>query len=176
MEFIATRTTIPVPRVHSIQQDEDGTITAITMDYMPGKRLDEAWGSLDSGQKAVVVAEMKGYITQLRALKGTYIGALNHGPAVTGRLVDVKGGPFATESLFNSFLLGDIVSSAPRPLRDAAAFGLRRRETHGIVFTHADLDPGMCSSMRMGTLQRCWIENPRAGTRSIGSISRLYGR
>jgi hypothetical protein len=58
LRFIATNTTIPVPKVHDIHW-KDGKVVAIVMDYMPGKRLDEAWDTLDSDQKLSIASEQQ---------------------------------------------------------------------------------------------------------------------
>lgn len=47
LRFIATNMTIPVPKAHDVHR-EDGKIVAFVMDYIPGKRLDEEWDTLDS--------------------------------------------------------------------------------------------------------------------------------
>ncbi|KAJ5639463.1 uncharacterized protein N7484_007325 [Penicillium longicatenatum] len=57
LHFIATNTTISVPKVHDIQW-EDGKVVGIVMYYMPGKRLDEAWDTLDSDQKHSIASEL----------------------------------------------------------------------------------------------------------------------
>jgi hypothetical protein len=56
---------------------EDDQVVAIMMDYVPGKRLDEAWDTLDSNQKLAIAGQLHPYINQLRDLKEDYIGAVN---------------------------------------------------------------------------------------------------
>ncbi|KAJ5925541.1 kinase-like domain-containing protein [Penicillium verhagenii] len=50
LQFIAAKTTSLVPRVHGVQY-EDRKITAYTMNFIPGKRLDKAWNTLTLNQK-----------------------------------------------------------------------------------------------------------------------------
>ncbi|GIJ82953.1 hypothetical protein Asppvi_001470 [Aspergillus pseudoviridinutans] len=138
LRFIAANTTIPVPKVHDIRW-QDGQAESIVMDYMPGKRLDEAWPSLDSNQKLSIADELHSYINQLRNLKGDYIGAVDRGKAIIGQFSSIEGGPFDSEQQFNEFILGDIVPSAPDILRHYAKFALL--DDHRIVFTHADFAP-----------------------------------
>ncbi|KAL2816967.1 kinase-like domain-containing protein [Aspergillus granulosus] len=138
LRFIATNTTIPVPKVHDVRWEND-QVAAIVMEYMPGKRLDEAWDTLDSTQKLSIVDELHSYINQLRNLKGDYIGAIDRGKAIIGQLASIEGGPFDSEQQFNEFILGDIVKSAPDLLRHYAKFTLM--DNHEIVFTHADFAP-----------------------------------
>ncbi|OJD26514.1 hypothetical protein ACJ73_02109 [Blastomyces percursus] len=138
LRFIAKHTTIPVPKVHDVRY-EDGRVTAITMDYMPGKRLDEAWDSMDLDQKLFVSQQLNGYVSQMRNLKSNYIGALERGKAIIGQHGSLEGGPFDSEQLFNEFILSDIVRTAPDLLRHNAKHALE--DSHQIVFTHADLAP-----------------------------------
>ncbi|KGO72176.1 Aminoglycoside phosphotransferase [Penicillium italicum] len=138
LRFIAANTTIPVPKVHDIRW-ENGKIVALVMDYMPGKRLDEVWDTLDSSQKLSIADELHSYMNQLRELKGDYIGAVGRGKAIMRNISSIEGGPFDTEQQFNEFILGDIVAIAPDVLRHYAKFALM--DNHEIVFTHSDFAP-----------------------------------
>ncbi|CAI7644873.1 unnamed protein product [Penicillium glandicola] len=138
LRFIAANTTIPVPKVHDIRWEDD-KVVALVMDYMPGKPLDEAWDTLDSSQKLSIADELHSYMNQLRELKGHYIGAIDRGKAIIGRIASIEGGPFDTEQEFNEFILGDVVKIAPDLLRHYAKFALY--DNHDIVFTHSDFAP-----------------------------------
>ncbi|KAJ5796421.1 uncharacterized protein N7518_004961 [Penicillium psychrosexuale] len=138
LRFIAANTTIPVPKVHDIRW-KDGKVVALVMDYIPGKRLDEAWKTLDSSQKLSIAKELRSYMNQLRELKGDYIGAVGRGKAISRNISCIEGGPFDTEQEFNEFILGDIVDIAPDVLRHYAKFALM--DNHEIVFTHSDFAP-----------------------------------
>ncbi|KAJ6036805.1 Aminoglycoside phosphotransferase [Penicillium herquei] len=138
LRFITANTTVPVPKFHNVRW-EDGKVVAITMDYMPGKRLDEAWETLDPDHKLSISKELNSYIKQLRELKGDYIGTVERGKKVTGRRVAVEDGPFDTERQFNEFLLGNIIRQAPDLLRHYAKHALS--ENHEIVFTHSGIAP-----------------------------------
>lgn len=90
-------------------------------------------------QKISIADELHSYISQLRNLKGDYIGAVERGKAVIGQIESIEGGPFDSEQEFNEFILGDIVKAAPDLLRHCAKFALM--DNHDIVFTHADFAP-----------------------------------
>lgn len=92
------------------------------MDYIPGETLERGWGNLKQQQKLAVAKQLREYVSQLRCLKGNYIGALDDGPAIIGKHMRLEGGPFESEQLFNQFILGDIVSQAPDLLRHCASF------------------------------------------------------
>ncbi|KAJ6024314.1 Aminoglycoside phosphotransferase [Penicillium herquei] len=125
LRFVAANTTIPVPKVHDVQY-ENGKVTAITMDYMPGKRLDEL----------SVTEQLRGYITQLRNLKGTYIGGADGGTAITGKYISIEGGPFESERMFNKWILEDLAPGLPGIYQHFAEHALT--DDHEIFFTHSD--------------------------------------
>jgi hypothetical protein len=64
---------------------EDDQVVATIMDYVPGKRLEEAWDTLDSNQKLAIADQFHLYINQLRDLKGDYI----RGKAIIGRIASI---------------------------------------------------------------------------------------
>ncbi|KAG0645129.1 hypothetical protein D0Z07_9187 [Hyphodiscus hymeniophilus] len=136
MRFIAENTNIPIPRLY---QDNSVSERSITMEYVPGERLDMVWNTLPEEQKLSLADELKGILAELRALKGQYIGSLNRGHAIDGRKFDFAGGPFLTEGSFNQFLLSDALKATPTVLRDIALRALRT--DHEIVFTHSDFAP-----------------------------------
>lgn len=138
LRFVSENTTIPVPKVHEVRW-KDGRIESFVMDYMPGRRLDHVWDTLNSDQKLVIADELHAYYEQLRALKGDYIGAVNNGKAIIGQRVKLECGPFKSEKEFNEFILNDIVSVAPDLLRHYAKAALW--EGHEIVFAHCDFEP-----------------------------------
>jgi aminoglycoside phosphotransferase (APT) family kinase protein len=136
MRFIAANTNIPIPRVY---EDTSALENSITMEYIPGESLDKVWGTLLEEQKLALADELKQVLSELRGLKGQYIGALNRGQAMDVRKFDLVGGPFDTESAFNDFLLSDTFKAIPTVFRDMASRSLRT--DHEIVFTHGDFAP-----------------------------------
>ncbi|KAL2815991.1 hypothetical protein BJX63DRAFT_430584 [Aspergillus granulosus] len=109
------------------------------MDYIPGKPLDKAWDAFTADQKLSISTRLHDYVSQLRSLKGDYIGGANRGKAIIGRRAALEGGPFESEQDFNRFILADLVKSAPVLLQHYAEHALQ--DTHEIVFTHADIAP-----------------------------------
>ncbi|KAH9212274.1 hypothetical protein DL95DRAFT_391742 [Leptodontidium sp. 2 PMI_412] len=164
MRFIAANTNIPIPRVY-----DEGTESApsITMGYIEGERLDKVWNGLPEEEKLDIADQLKGILSELRSLKGEYIGSLHCGKAIDGRRFGFEGGPFDTEEEFNRFLLSDTFSSTAKILRDIAFRSLQR--DHELVFTHCDSHPGISSSKTGGSLV-FWIGNSRAGIQSTGNL------
>ncbi|KAL4954139.1 hypothetical protein BDW69DRAFT_183819 [Aspergillus filifer] len=66
LRFIAKNTTIPVPKVHDFQNKGEN-VTKITMDFMPGKRLQDAWETMNEAQKTSVAEQLRSYVEQIRA-------------------------------------------------------------------------------------------------------------
>lgn len=76
MRFVRKNTTIPVSKVRDAYIDEKGDRGCIIMDYVEGTQLDEAWPSFSNSKKEGVCAQLKGYIDQLRSIRGTTIGSV----------------------------------------------------------------------------------------------------
>ncbi|KAJ5587983.1 uncharacterized protein N7459_003748 [Penicillium hispanicum] len=135
LRFVAEKTSIPVPKVHDVRW-EDGVLVGIVMDYMPGKSLEDVWDTLSPDQKQSITQQLRGYLCQLRNLKGEYIGAVDRGTVSMGKWTSIQGGPFDSEREFNEWILDDLSSGISAPLRYYANCALT--DGHDIVFTHAD--------------------------------------
>ncbi|KAG9255085.1 kinase-like domain-containing protein [Emericellopsis atlantica] len=71
LRFVKEHTTIPVPEVISSDWDR------ITMEYIEGQTLQQAWPVLTPEQRSDILAELSGYIAQMRALGGIHLGRLD---------------------------------------------------------------------------------------------------
>ncbi|KAF2973274.1 hypothetical protein GQX73_g423 [Xylaria multiplex] len=132
MRFVREHTTIPVPRVYAT------TSKSITMDYVEGTSLDKAWDSLSDVDRVEIINQLRGYLEQMRAIKGSYIGGIGRTPAVDERRFFAdQGGPFESEAEWNHFILKD--APCPEVLQSMARSQMRT--DHEIVFTHGDLHP-----------------------------------
>lgn len=137
LRSVAANTTIPVPKVHDVHW-EDGKVAGMVMDYMPGKPLNKVWKTLTSDEKQSITDDLRGYVSQLRNLKGSpYIGAIDGGVVNIGNWDADKGGPCNSEQIFNEWILSDLVEDFPAVLRHFAECSLF--DNHEIVFTHGDL-------------------------------------
>ncbi len=132
LQFIKRSTKIPVPNATSHLPN------AIVMDYVEGCNLEDCWTRLSSGEKRCIAEQMRDILQQLRGLGGSYIGAVNRGPAVDARKSTYNGGPFNSEGEFNEFLLHNMISSTPSLYLMAMQHKMRR--DHAIVFSHNDLN------------------------------------
>ncbi|KAL3955292.1 hypothetical protein ACCO45_010855 [Purpureocillium lilacinum] len=68
MQYVASHTTIPVPRVYAVHTEPNDFIY-IEMAYVPGEALDEAWADLSTDQKYSIFADLKQHLSTLRELE-----------------------------------------------------------------------------------------------------------
>ncbi|EFX05626.1 hypothetical protein CMQ_3695 [Grosmannia clavigera kw1407] len=69
IRFIKIYTIIFVPAVISSYCDH------ITLEYVEGQMLRQAWPVLTTDQRANIIIQLRGYIAQLQALSGTHLAA-----------------------------------------------------------------------------------------------------
>ncbi|CAG8124898.1 unnamed protein product [Penicillium salamii] len=136
LQFVAENTTIPVPKPYDVGW-EDGKVTSIEMDYIPGNPLDKVWPSMDSTQRLSIANQLQGYISQLRKLKGDFIGSADRGKITYGSLFATRCGPFDSEKAFNEWRLSDIKRDLKDPMKPCVMFALP--DDHEILFTHGDI-------------------------------------
>ncbi|KAI0435704.1 kinase-like domain-containing protein [Xylaria telfairii] len=132
LRFIKANTTIPVPEVFSSDWDR------ITMEYIEGKTLQQAWSILTPDQRSDILDQLRGYIAQLRALKGTQLGRLNGQGVVVPSIMMRSGGPFATLAEFHDWLV-----KPPKRLQSESMYWhqitTQLSAECPIVFTHGDI-------------------------------------
>ncbi|KAM0323031.1 hypothetical protein ACHAQA_009130 [Verticillium albo-atrum] len=145
MRFIRARTTIPVPQVHDAYTDEESGMVRIVMEFIPGENLDTAWDKYTDDEKAHVIAQLRGYMDELRRIKGTFIGSID-GSWCNDHYFDNEPagyGPFANEAEFNQGIIKAL--RAAKPGEDWVGFTCdifdEVMKGHEIVMTHNDLDP-----------------------------------
>ncbi|CAG8232586.1 unnamed protein product [Penicillium salamii] len=136
LRFVAGNTSIPVPKPYDVGW-ENGKVTSIEMDYMPGNPLDKVWHSLDSTQRLTIANQLQGYISQLRKLKGDFIGSADRGNIIYGSQSTTRCGPFNSEKAFNEWRLSDIVGDLRITIKPCVLFALP--DDHDILFTHDDI-------------------------------------
>ncbi|KAI0118369.1 kinase-like domain-containing protein [Nemania sp. FL0031] len=132
MDFIKANTSIPVPKVFSSAWDR------ITMEYIEGETLQQAWPVLTPDQRSDILDQLRGYIAQLRALKGTQISRLSGEGVLVPCMMMRSGGPFATIEEFHDWFVW------PPGRETVQSIYWNQITTHlrndvPIVFTHGDL-------------------------------------
>ncbi|KAK4152943.1 kinase-like domain-containing protein [Chaetomidium leptoderma] len=140
LRFVKANTTIPVPEVVSSDWDR------ITMEYVDGQTLKQAWPVLTSDERSNIIAELRGYIAQLQTLgdisagrlDGISIGRLDGQGVVLPSIITRSGGPFGTLTELHEWLV--------RPPKRRTAQSIHWHQItsqlgadYPVVFTHGDL-------------------------------------
>ncbi|QPG97664.1 hypothetical protein C2857_006686 [Epichloe festucae Fl1] len=132
LHFINTHTTIPVPEVISSDWDR------ITMKYIEGQTLQQAWPVLTPDQRSNILAQLSDYIAQMRALRGIYLGRVDGQGVVVPSIMTRSGGPFSTLTEFHDWLV-----KPPKRLQAQSMYWHQITTQLGaecpIVFTHGDI-------------------------------------
>lgn len=140
MIFVATKTSIPVPRVMATFEHLGNTY--ICMERAGGQSLEDYLPEADGDILTALARELNNIVQQLQSLQGEQIGALNNGPC-TDYLwqynTDLSPGPFVNEAQFNDTLTSFYHSKNPSNFH----LFLRSlyKDRHRIVYTHGDLTP-----------------------------------
>ncbi|KAF4978002.1 hypothetical protein FZEAL_5547 [Fusarium zealandicum] len=134
LQFVKDHTTLPVPKVISSDWDR------ITMEYVQGQTLKEAWPSLEYRQRSEILVQLKDYLAQIRSLKGLYLGRLDGQGVVVPSIMTRSGSPFPTMTEFHDWLV-----RPPKRIREQSVYWHQITTQLGveypIVFPHGDISP-----------------------------------
>ncbi|KAI9891942.1 MAG: hypothetical protein M1814_002327 [Vezdaea aestivalis] len=138
LSFVASNTSIPVPKVYDSYNQ--GGITYIVMEYVPGDNLEHVWCSLSSAEKEKVSHSLREYLEQLRKHKSQTYGGSNNRSFEHGLFrcwSGEPGGPFNSEkdlveALFRNTGASNEMLSRLHQLSDCL-------HGHEAVFTHGDM-------------------------------------
>jgi tRNA A-37 threonylcarbamoyl transferase component Bud32 len=144
MDFVRHKTSIPIPKVYAAYVDEnDSTKSLLIMEYIKGEVLCDVWNSIPPAQKEEIILQLRGYLEELRAVKGTVIGRVNGG-LCEDQLFESSlktYGPYATEDAFNEGII-DVMKDASQDIFvEMVADMVRAMPQHEIVLTHSDIAP-----------------------------------
>lgn len=132
LRFVKAHTTIPVPEVISSDWDR------VTMEYIEGQTLQQAWPVLTSSQRSEILAQLSDYIAQMRSLGGISLGRLDGQGVVVPSFMERTGGPFGTLSEFHDWLASPLTERNSRSIywhQITTQLGAE----YPIVLTHADI-------------------------------------
>lgn len=76
MQFIARETRMPILKVYGVDKNERGGVF-IVMEFVHGVTVETVWKTLSKKEKESLALELRGYMDDMRKLKGDYIGALH---------------------------------------------------------------------------------------------------
>lgn len=140
MQYVATHTSVPVPKIYQIHTPEDGSLY-IEMEYIRGEPLNRAWHSMSTAQRDSVFADLKQHIDGLRALPALapdIVCSALQNPACDCRIGAQFYGPMSHDE-FHALARGHLRKEDVPLLSEALAeVHAARYETR---FAHADLAP-----------------------------------
>ncbi|KAI8719779.1 Non-specific serine/threonine protein kinase [Fusarium sp. LHS14.1] len=141
MQYVASHTSIPVPRIYAVHTEENGSIY-IEMAYVRGDGLDSAWSRLSVDEKNTVFADIKQQVSCLRELQPPtqdIVSSALQNPAFDCRIGACFYGPLNQDE-FHSLARGHLRMEDVAPFLgpEVAKVHTSHYKTH---FTHADLAP-----------------------------------
>ncbi|KAI0382441.1 kinase-like protein [Hypomontagnella monticulosa] len=157
MDYISRNTSIKCPKViGAYLLNDEGYII---MSLESGKSLSHFWENATNDKKEAVIKKLEGYISEMRNIKGDYVGGFNRNPCVAGEFmwdfhqIDYKYGPYPDEHGFNEGLMEALSRASPGAEStdpESATYNQRYAtrqlvhslRNHEIVFTHGDLNSG----------------------------------
>jgi hypothetical protein len=108
------------------------------MEYIEGHTLQQAWPILTPDQRSGILAQLRDYIAQMRALGGIYLGRLDGQGVLVPSIMTRSGGPFMTPAELHHWLV-----RPPKRLQAESMYWheitTQLAEDYPIVFTHGDL-------------------------------------
>ncbi|RPA84252.1 kinase-like protein, partial [Ascobolus immersus RN42] len=163
LRYVAAHTQIPVPKVLDAYE-KDG-VTYIFMERLPGEQLSKYIYSEEALPDDVldkIVEQLRSYVSQLQALRGTYFGSIReneneegytedihfkHHPVTVNEISRLFYGPYATRKEYNEGLIVALRNGRWMGELDEGDEELVERihELDGDerkVFTHGDLHAG----------------------------------
>jgi aminoglycoside phosphotransferase (APT) family kinase protein len=142
IEYIAQNTTIPVPRIQDVFMI--GNRTYIVMDYINGSEMTYVSDTLSPEQNQAIRLQMKGYMSQMRALKPPNPGRVE---AADGsglfdiRLTSSPFDPFPSVKEFHARLGHEFVLRSQDHRHMWSQFAAVAQRRYRTTFSHGDLAP-----------------------------------
>ncbi|KAJ4146231.1 hypothetical protein NW754_001695 [Fusarium falciforme] len=141
MQYVASHTTIPVPRIYAVHTETNGRIY-IEMKYAQGDSLDSAWRRMPVDEKDTVFADIRQHVSCLRELQPPtrdIVSSALQNPAFDCRIGACYYGPLNQDE-FHSLARGHLRMEDVAPFLgpEVAKVHTSHYKTH---FTHADLAP-----------------------------------
>lgn len=143
MILVRKQTSIPVPEVYNAYTDPATGRARIVMEFIEGERLAEAWEHFDAEQKQHVLDQLRGFMLQLRNIKGTFIGSVDGTYCEDQLFTEDLGayGPYESEADFNQGIITALKDIMASGWVDTVCNMVAALKGHEIVMTHGDLAP-----------------------------------
>jgi hypothetical protein len=111
-EFIATHTTIPVPRILDVFQ-YNGTVH-IVQEFIDAPLLWQVWPKLKPNDRKRCMNQLKGYIEFLGSSRTGKVQSVDGEGFTDNRLGHDQWGPFESHDAFNAFFQHEQLRRLPR--------------------------------------------------------------
>lgn len=139
IEFLESRTSIPIPKVVEEWEENDGTYFIITR-RIPSQPLDQVWSSLSLEYRERVAKQTAEYLMQLREIRSNRLESIGGRPLYNAFLFlqdyETPHGPFSSDDeLWAELSLA--LTKVPEQVR--AALRWRMPPAAPYTFTHSDL-------------------------------------
>ncbi|KAF2276158.1 alpha/beta-hydrolase [Westerdykella ornata] len=143
LKLVREKTTIPVPEVYNAYTDSDTGHVRIVMEFIEGDRLDDVWDKLDNDQKKEVIEQLRDFISQLREIKGSFIGSVDSTACEDQLFTDEIGGygPYKDEESFNVGIATAVKRTLTGSWADTVTNMVMALRNHDIVMTHGAFHP-----------------------------------
>jgi tRNA A-37 threonylcarbamoyl transferase component Bud32 len=143
MKLVSDKTSIPVPKIYNVYTDTATGHVRIIMEFIDGDRLCDTWDEYSSDEKDEVLNQLRDYVTQLRTLKGSFIGSVDGTCCEDQMFTDEIGayGPYTDEESFNKGIATAVKNTLTGSWVDRVADMVMTLNNHDTVMTHGDLNP-----------------------------------
>ncbi|KZT24275.1 kinase-like protein [Neolentinus lepideus HHB14362 ss-1] len=142
MEFVRRNTTIPVPRVHAVRSDKNGS-TTIVMDFIEGQVLEDLLRkeTVDQEQQKKLAEQLYAFVQQLRSL-GTRdaVGAWPIGPLGNLFFTPPPSVPLDNLDKLYSYFVEKYEYGQGRRRPPLPQFKFHTQERYPFVLSHGDLN------------------------------------
>jgi tRNA A-37 threonylcarbamoyl transferase component Bud32 len=145
MNFVRSKTSIPVPEVYDIYEDAtDPQRYLLLMEYIEGDVLRDVWDTMSLEEKEEVVGQLRGYMDELRQIQGAFVGSVEGGSCndQVFECDDEKSyGPYETEEAFNQGIVLAMRTFSGGIFTEMVCDMVKDLPKHKIVLTHGDIAP-----------------------------------
>ncbi|KAF2017930.1 phosphotransferase enzyme family protein-like protein [Aaosphaeria arxii CBS 175.79] len=143
MRLVSEKTTVPVLEVFNAYTDPESGHVHIVMEFVEGDVLSNVWDKLNSDQQNEITEQLRDYVSQLRQIKGSFIGSTDGTACEDQLFTDILGGygPYENEKAFNQGIVTAFRNTSQGGWIDLVCDMVLSLKDHEIILTHGDLSP-----------------------------------
>ena len=143
LRFVRANTSLPVPKVHGTYVDETINRGVMVMEYIEGDVLRDVIEDMDADRRQKIVSQLQAYMSELRSIKGDFIGSVDGSACEDPDFCAELGGfgPYKNEDEFNNGLIRAMEIQGKNSWHTHISKFLRAMPPHEIVLSHGDFSP-----------------------------------